>query len=265
MDKTNYHSHTYYCGHSENDPEKLIQLAIEKGYKTFGFSEHLPIPKTRWTPTDNELMELAKKVSSLKSKYKNEINIYMGLECEWHPTIYNRVKYFYEKKEIDYFIFGNHFLDMNENCIDYIHFCNDKKLLINKQYEYARNALSSGIFSCFAHPDIFLHIYRKWDNYSIDLTKKFIKLSIEYDVPLEININGCKMKKSKKDDFFYPCKYFWEEVSKTNCKVIIGVDTHTYDTLSDEYFNEINDFIDECNLRKNLIKNIKNKKGKLME
>ncbi len=265
MSRTNYHSHTYYCGHSENEPEKLIRLAIQRGYKVFGFSEHLPIPKTRWTPTDDEINELINKVNSLREKYKNDIHIYMGLECEWHPIIYDRIKKLHKRDDIEYLIFGNHFLNMNHNYIEYIHFCKDKDELLNKQYQYAKSALSSGLFSCFAHPDIFLHVYKKWDEKAIWLTQKFIELSIKYDVPLEININGYKVKKLKKDEFYYPYENFWKEVSKSNCKVIIGIDTHTYDVMSDEYFIEINNLIDNCNLRKNLVKNIKDKNNKIMD
>lgn len=265
MNKANYHSHTYYCGHSENEPEKLTKLAIQRNFKVFGFSEHLPIPKTRWMPTDDEIKELINKVSNIREKYKEEINIYMGLECEWHPIIYDRIRSFHNKDDIQYLIFGNHFLDMTDDTLEYINTCLDNDLLLKKQYEYAKNALSSGLFSCFAHPDIFLTRYRKWDDKTIQLTKQFAELSIKYDVPLEVNINGYKVKKSRNDEFYYPCKYFWEEIAKTNCKVIIGVDTHTYDLMSEKYYDEINNFIDECGLRKNIIKYLKDKNGKVMD
>lgn len=263
--KTNYHSHTFYCKHSENDVENLIKLAIKNNFKVFGISEHLPIPITRWMPTDDELFKLIEEVEFLKKKYINDIHIYMGLECEWHPLIYDRVNKFFDDKRIDYIIFGNHFSTMNENSITYVHTEDNKKRIIDNQLDYAKKAMESKKFSCYAHPDIFLMSYREWDEEAKNLTRKIANLSIENNVPLEINLNGYKIKKNKKDKFYYPCDYFWKEISKTNAKVIIGIDTHSYDLMSDKYWDEINEYIDSLGLRKNIIEFLLDKNKRVMK
>jgi histidinol-phosphatase (PHP family) len=41
--KHNYHTHTTYCRHAQNTPEEMVQVAIEAGFATLGFSEHAPL------------------------------------------------------------------------------------------------------------------------------------------------------------------------------------------------------------------------------
>lgn len=83
--KTNYHAHTFYCRHASNTPESLITLAIANNYTKFGISEHMPLPNNKSrNPTQSELKELINEIKDLKEKYKNQIDIYFGLECEYY-------------------------------------------------------------------------------------------------------------------------------------------------------------------------------------
>ena len=71
--KHNYHTHTARCGHAIGDDEQYIIKAIEAGYQTIGFSDHLMIPDLN--RNDNYFDD----IYLLKEKYK-EFNTCLGRE-----------------------------------------------------------------------------------------------------------------------------------------------------------------------------------------
>jgi histidinol phosphatase-like PHP family hydrolase len=114
-------------------------------------------------------------------------------------------------------------------------------------------ALKSGIFSLYAHPDIFLQNYRKWDDKAKWLTKQIIELSIKYKVPLGFNANGLHQIRN---DFNYPSRLFWKEVAKSKAKVLIEADAHHIPTLSKSWLEKAKREAIKYGLKKNLVDKI---------
>jgi histidinol-phosphatase (PHP family) len=84
MLKTNWHTHTNRCGHAVGTDEEYVIAAIQAGVKTLGFSDHAayhtPRPRSRM---DFELKDdYFSSITSLKEKYRDQITLYLGMECE---------------------------------------------------------------------------------------------------------------------------------------------------------------------------------------
>ena len=47
MKKTNFHTHTYRCGHANGSEEEMVCSAIKMGIEELGISEHVPLPHYR--------------------------------------------------------------------------------------------------------------------------------------------------------------------------------------------------------------------------
>ena len=77
-----FHVHTYRCKHgSDEKDEELIECAISLGAEKIVFTDHVPFPEN---PFENrmdieELDEYLKTLSTLKEKYKNQIELYLDL------------------------------------------------------------------------------------------------------------------------------------------------------------------------------------------
>ena len=95
--KTNYHTHTTRCHHATGSDEEFVLSAIKGGYQELGFSDHTPwkyhtdyISDIRMLP--EELAEYVERIRSLQEKYKNQISIKIGLECEYFPEYIHWLK-----------------------------------------------------------------------------------------------------------------------------------------------------------------------------
>ncbi len=81
----NFHTHSKYDDGKE-PLEAYVTAAIEKGLAALGFSGHQPIPfDNEWSLPSRALPEYLAEACRLKEQYKNEINIYIGLEMDYIP------------------------------------------------------------------------------------------------------------------------------------------------------------------------------------
>ena len=117
--KTNYHTHTTRCHHATGSDEEFVLSAIKGGYQEIGFSDHTPwkyhtnyISDIRMLP--EELPGYVESLRSLQEKYKNQISIKIGLECEYFPEYIHWLKGIIKEYKLDYIIFGNHHFHTDE-------------------------------------------------------------------------------------------------------------------------------------------------------
>ena len=81
MIKCNVHTHTTFCDGADT-AEDMVLSAIAQGCDTLGFSGHSPIlrPSDGWTMTEEGKADYIKEVLRLREKYKDKIDILLGIE-----------------------------------------------------------------------------------------------------------------------------------------------------------------------------------------
>ena len=112
-----FHSHTYRCGHAVKDIEDYVIRAIDYGYKKYGVSDHVFLPGVINPSVRGDYSLLGEYINEFKrckDLYSNQIEMYLGFECEW--SIY--YKKYYESlirdRGFDYLICGQH-MGFDEN------------------------------------------------------------------------------------------------------------------------------------------------------
>ena len=273
--KANYHTHTYYCGHAEGTEEELVIVAKEKGFEVLGFSEHVPLPWFRWhlikaIPISFRSMRSflswsksfvfngngfrmaykyknkhLKEIDRLKKEYRDEITLFKGFECDYLEEYVSYYQKLLESKQVDYLILGNHFY---KNSVLLCHYGRKglSKTGLKNYTDTSIKALETKLFRYFAHPDIFMSGYLKWDQHTIDCSYKICNVAKDLDIPLELNAGGLRQNKRKINNQLvvsYPYESFWDIVSEVGNKVIIGLDIHNIEHFDDEIINQLKTFV----------------------
>jgi histidinol-phosphatase (PHP family) len=231
---TNYHTHTKRCGHSGNfEDEEYVISAINNGFKELGFTEHAMFSdiynEYGMRPPYSDLDGYIESINNLKEKYKDQIKIYCGMECEYFKEYYDELKKLLDDKKMDYLIFGNHFIAHKEGSIYTPNEIWNTDLYFDLYMNKAIEAMESKLFKVFAHPDFVFQFYDEWNEHIKEICLKVLKVAKENDVYLEINIGGFRRgKREYKNGIRYPFPYenFWKLVNEVGNKVIIGVDAH---------------------------------------
>ncbi len=248
----NFHTHNELCD-GDGPAENYILAAIEKGFKALGFSSHAPIPvDLDWTLQKEKVGEYYQLIKNLKDKYKEKLEVYLGLEFDYFEKKEFQDFYFKNKEKLDYNICSVHFFYEKEHfyIIDgkfenYVEalkiiFNENITLFVKKYYELIRKMIVEFKPDIVAHIDLikknnkkntFFSEKEEWYKeeilYTLDVLKKSSSI-------LEINTGG--LARGSIEDF-YPSEWLFNECFKRNIPIIVNSDCHQPEKL-DAYFQE---------------------------
>ena len=237
--KTNYHTHTIRCQHATGSDEDFVLSAIKGGYQELGFSDHTPwkyhsdyVSGIRMLP--EQLPEYVESLHSLQEKYKDQISIKIGLECEYFPDYIHWLKGVTKEYKLDYLIFGNHFFHTDEK-FPYFGRNTHTLEMLELYEESAIEGMESGLFAYLAHPELFMRSYPEFDRHCKLISRHICRTAARLNIPLEYNISY-ETENEEKGFVSIPHPKFWEIAANEGCTAIIGVDAHDNYTLENSLY-----------------------------
>lgn len=219
----NYHTHTPRCNHAEGAERDYIERALEAKFRELGFSDHSPylfdVPGyySRFRMKPEQLEDYANTLLALREEYRNRIRLFIGLEMEYYPRLFSRTLDFLRQYPLDYLILGQHAIYNETEGIFSPRPTDDEKLL--DQYRgQTLEALETGLFSYFAHPDLFCFTGdpKAYERH----VRTICRRARELGIPLEFNLLGFQEEKH------YPDPRFWRVAGEEGCSVVLGSDAH---------------------------------------
>ena len=227
----NYHTHTYRCGHAEGGERDYIERALQSGLKILGFSDHTPYdffdsePRNRpMRMMPEELPGYAASLRALAEEYRDRIEIRLGVEAEYYPKYFTRLLELLRENGVEYMILGQHFLG-NEIGDAYSGRPTLDRKQLSRYVSQTVEALETGLFTCFAHPDL-IHFIGSRSVYDREM-RALCRAALASGTPLEINLLGVR------EGRHYPNERFWQLAAEEGNPVVLGCDAHHPDDLLD--------------------------------
>lgn len=250
--KINLHTHTKRCLHANGSEEDYVNGAIQAGVTTLGFSDHAPFPDYDFgfRMKYAELNDYLKCIDTLSHKYSNKIQLYKGLEIEYLPQYNDFYKELIDNHMVDYLLLGQHMFTTKEKSFFYGDIKESKDCV-----EYAKvvcEAMKTGFFSIFAHPDIFMMNVPVWDENCETAADMILETAKETNIILECNANGIRRGLFEYDDvvrYQYPDHRFWQKVANTSLPVIVGSDCHSPELMWDNAVITAYEFLDKLGMK----------------
>lgn len=229
--KCNFHAHTTYCKHAVGTAREYVENAIKAGFKVFGFSDHAPylfeggyVSNIRMFM--GEMEGYVRTIEDVKREYKNDIEIFTGLEMEYFPKLFDKTISEIMTYPMDYIILGQHCFD-DEVGLEYTGKVWKEEARLETYVERLITAIDTGLFTYVAHPDMINYvgsecIYEK----HMRRLAKHLKAN---NMPIEVNVNGYRGQRQ------YPNKFFLEIGVQESCDFIVGVDAHTPEEMLEHH------------------------------
>lgn len=218
----NYHTHTVRCHHAKGTEREYIEHAVEQGLRILGFSDHAPYCFPNGY-TSNFRMGLedfdgyCQTLSDLKAEYRGQIELHIGLEMEYYPSIFAKTLDWMRGSPIEYLILGQHFLG-DEADEPYSGSPNNDEATILRYLDQTTEALKTGCYTYFAHPDLIRGNVSP-EFYRSAMTR-LCETAKQLHIPMELNLLGVGEHRA------YPNDVFWSIVHEVGCDVVIGCDAH---------------------------------------
>lgn len=251
----NFHTHTTRCGHAVGSDRDYVLKAIEGGITTLGFSDHTYIkdftePGIRMN--EDLFPEYRSSILALKEEFKDQVDIYLGLECEYTPYMTMEFTRLLKENQVDYLILGQHmrFINPNEKGVNY--FKLGPKLALIAYIDDVIKGIETGLFLYIAHPDLFGYFYQVADSFGESEVNRLLMKIEEYQIPVELNIsklaNNLRHKLTMFHNAPFPNYLFWTLMKGRNIPVVIGLDAHDPRGLVDSPLFWASEFIKDYNL-----------------
>lgn len=217
----NLHTHSFYCGHGSGTIAEYAKEAERLGFSVLGFSEHCPF-------SDNFLSSSRMPYSDMVH-YERDVR---SLDCPFPVILGYEVDYFksrhgyYEeiRERADYLIGGTHYIFRPDGTMVSVF---DRNLPSSDLKLYADStiaAMASGLFSFYAHPDVFLSS-RVFGKEEKAVSMAILDAAMDLGIPLELNGNGYLRHRG------YPSVEFWTLAAERGIPAIVSSDAHRVEDL----------------------------------
>lgn len=240
MNLTNYHSHCSFCD-GRAPLEEFVKEAISQGFYSYGVSSHAPLPfPTRWTMEWEQMEAYLDEFKNLRSKYADEIELYVGLEIDYLNEESNPSVARFTELPLDYRIGSVHLLyDAAGEVVDIDcspavfkervdrHFNGDVLRVIRMYFDRLFRMVELGGFDVLGHADKMHYNASCYHPGLLDepwyeaLMKDYFSLVASRGYLVEINTKAYDSLGT-----FYPNSRYWELMKEYQIKVLVNSDAH---------------------------------------
>ncbi|MHB8124563.1 MAG: histidinol-phosphatase HisJ [Desulfitobacteriaceae bacterium] len=254
MSLANYHTHSFFCD-GEEEPESYVQEALSCGFDAIGFSSHAPISFFKsYVMEDSKLQAYCETIKNLKIKYKNKIQIYLGLEVDYIPEAIGPSSPQFSCLKLDYTIGSIHFmknphngeyLSVDENVPGFERILQEIfrgriQALISYYYLLVRQMIKEHNPDIIGHLDLIKKFNSSNDYFCedeqwyIDEVYQTLSAIAAAGSVLEINTGGISRGYLKT---LYPSTWILEECKRLGIPIILNSDAHSPKLLN-AYFDQ---------------------------
>lgn len=240
MNLTNYHSHCSFCD-GRAPLEEFVKEAISQGFYSYGVSSHAPLPfPTQWTMEWEQMEAYLDEFKNLRSKYADEIELYVGLEIDYLNEESNPSVARFTELPLDYRIGSVHLLyDAAGEVVDIDcspavfkervdrHFNGDVLRVIRMYFDRLFRMVELGGFDILGHADKMHYNASCYHPGLLDepwyeaLMKNYFSLVASRGYLVEINTKAYDSLGT-----FYPNSRYWELMKEYQIKILVNSDAH---------------------------------------
>ncbi len=252
MINRDYHIHTNLCD-GKDSPEDMVLTAIEKGFATIGFSGHSPLGNEYWCMNKENLAIYKKEITRLKEKYKDKIEILLGIEQDYYSDSDSEFNFDYiigsvhGVKVSDGFVFMDETASSLKKGIDK-HFEGDPLLLAEEYFKLVADVKNKTGANIIGHFDLLLKfqedsaIFDTSNPRYVKAAKSAIDKLAEENILFEVNTGAISRGYRTTP---YPETQILRYINEKGCDVILTSDCHNKNFLGYDFENAVA-LINEC-------------------
>ncbi len=245
MQNFSYHTHTNGIYDGKNTIDEMIAAAEEKGFESYGISNHLmchPNAPT-YNPMflhdyDKALLQYQRTIDEIRTiAARHKIQVRVGFEVDYFMD--SNWRHAFEKMrpqlEVDYLIGAVHFLQSEDGT--HIHGLYDTtrtveqtKLFLSSYWQALKQAIQSGYFNWIAHMDL-LKYFDLAQSSDWEHELEVVELLAHHRLPTELNTNAMRRGLGE----FYPADNVLMELNRQGVYLLISDDAHRVQDLGADF------------------------------
>lgn len=238
--KFDYHTHHTRCRHAEGQIEDYIKAGIDRGLDIIGISDHAPHfyseqdhLRPNITMKKSEFASYVDEVLRLKEKYKDKIDVLLGVESDYFPEHMTDYKRAFKKYPLDYIIGSVHFLGESSIFDKKVWETLTQREKIARQERYytlIQQSAQIGMFHILGHIDCMKTGYQPFSELPQPIVDETLRIIGESGVAIEVNTSG-----THKGCGWYPTYEILERARHFGVDVTFGSDAHVPERVGEDF------------------------------
>ncbi|MBW7454847.1 histidinol-phosphatase HisJ [Paenibacillus sepulcri] len=251
--RIDYHTHHERCGHAVGTLEEYVRKGIEIGLDQLGLSDHMPLihvdPATYLPEMAMPMDELPRYVEEcfeLKSKYKGQIDLRIGLEGDYIEGWEEQIEAITTAYPWDYVIGSVHFLgtwDITDFRQTQGWEGRDRLAVYEQYYDAIGKAAASRLYDYIGHIDVIKRFGYQPDSSVTHLEDAALEAVKRYDGALELNASGLRTPAQE----MFPSRRMLERARDLGIPITLGSDAHQPERLG-QYLDDARALLKECGI-----------------
>ena len=144
--------------------EEFIRVAVSKNIKEICITDHMPLSLS--TASDRiphgTVGEYCQRVRELARRYEGIVDIRMGIEIDYHPTVMDEIDRVLDAGNFDYVLGSSH---MHVFVADFEKYTFDDFAVL--ALENSIRTAEDGRFSAISHPDMYRWVFRQRERFPL--------------------------------------------------------------------------------------------------
>lgn len=236
--RIDYHTHHVRCGHASGELEEYVQKGIEIGLVQLGLSDHMPllhVDPAAYLPgmamPMEELPRYVEEAFRLQQKYKEQIDIRVGMEGDYIEGYETEIKRIIDAYPWDYVIGSVHFLG-EWDITDYRQTDGWKERdayeVYRQYYDAVIKAAHTGFYDYIGHIDVIKRFGFKPEGSVEHLERQALEAVKAAGIAIELNASGLRMPVNE----MFPSRRVLAYARELDIPVTIGSDAHQPERLA---------------------------------
>ncbi len=232
MRLTDYHTHTFRCGHAGGMARDYIESALIKGLSSVAVTDHIPIyflpgddPLPEFAMAKSELAGYVNEVLGLKEEYASRIEVLLGIEADYIEGREADLEHLLNRYQWDVVLGSVHWV-----AGDWIdgpssarrHETEGSEALFNEYYRLLARACKTGLFDVMTHFDLPKKFGHQRPEACRELEMAAVAAAAEATVAIEVSSAG--LRKPVREE--YPAPELLSRLVLAGVPVVFSSDAH---------------------------------------
>jgi histidinol-phosphatase (PHP family) len=247
------HVHTKFCHHASGEMEEFILAAVNRNLRKIIFLEHLEVGidyfESTWL-SENDFYSYHEQGKHLQEKYKNIIEIGLGIEVGYNPKSLEEIQRRLALHSWDRIGISYHFLETDSGHLNMV---SSKQINIDRLDEYGVDKVAQRYYSDLKDAveklpgQVLCHIdavLRHHPNVTLTpehygLIDELLDAVARKKIAIEVNTSGYRTKNEP-----YPSVALLKKAIERNIPLVAGSDAHRPEDVG-RYFDRLPDLLEE--------------------
>ena len=245
--------HTKFCHHASGEMEEFILAAVNRNLRKIIFLEHLEVGidyfESTWL-SENDFYSYHEKGKHLQEKYKNIIEIGLGIEVGYNPKSLEEIQRRLALHSWDRIGLSYHFLETDSGHLNMV---SSKQINIDRLDDYGVDKVAQRYYSDLKDAvdklpgQVLCHIdavLRHHPNVTLTpehygLIDELLDAVARKKIAIEVNTSGYRTKNEP-----YPSVALLKKAIERNIPLVAGSDAHRPEDVG-RYFDRLPDLLEE--------------------